>query len=108
MEFVRGRIFRDITLANVHPDQRTAIYDAMNEALATLHGSSCFLSLPLKVIHAAGLNVQKLGLGDFGKPGNYYARQLDRWVQQYEASKTGGNARDGRAHRVAQGACARR
>lgn len=37
MEFVRGRIFRDISLPDVHPDQRSAIYDAMNEALATLH-----------------------------------------------------------------------
>lgn len=41
MEFVRGRIFRDISLPDVHPDQRSAIYDAMNEALATLH---CALS----------------------------------------------------------------
>lgn len=40
MQYVRGRILRDISLAEVHRDQRTAIYDAMNEALAKLH-SAC-------------------------------------------------------------------
>lgn len=92
MEFLRGRIFRDINLPNVHPDQRTAIYDAMNEALATLHcmqqqkKSSFYFSFQHFL---SALNVKALGLGDYGKPGNYYARQLDRWAQQYEASKTG-------------------
>ena len=37
----------------------------------------------------AALDFRALGLADYGKPGNYYARQVERWAQQYEASKTG-------------------
>lgn len=70
MGYLPGRIFWDPALPEVtHPD-RSAIYDAMNAALAALHD----------------VDVAAVGLADFGKPGNYFARQLDRWGRQYLAS----------------------
>jgi aminoglycoside phosphotransferase (APT) family kinase protein len=72
MEWVDGRIFWDPTLPSLSKAERGAIYDAMNEVIARLH----------KVDYAA------VGLGDFGKPGNYVARQIDRWTRQYRASET--------------------
>jgi aminoglycoside phosphotransferase (APT) family kinase protein len=74
MEHVEGRIFRDPTLPGVAPAGRAQIYDAMNEALAKLHR----------------VDVAAVGLADFGKPGNYFARQIGRWTKQYELSKVGG------------------
>jgi len=73
MDFVEGRIFRNAQLPDQSPAERTAIYDHMNEVLARLHG----------VDYAAA------GLGDFGKPGNYIARQINRWTKQYRAAETG-------------------
>jgi aminoglycoside phosphotransferase (APT) family kinase protein len=72
MEYVRGRIFRDPQLPGLPPAERSAIYDDMNAVLARLH----------KVDYAA------VGLADYGKPGNYFARQIGRWSKQYEAAKT--------------------
>jgi aminoglycoside phosphotransferase (APT) family kinase protein len=72
MGHVDGRIFWDPALPGLTPGERTAIYDAMNEALAKLHA----------------VDVAGAGLGDFGKPGNYFARQLQRWGEQYRASET--------------------
>jgi aminoglycoside phosphotransferase (APT) family kinase protein len=72
MDYVEGRIFWDPTLPELEKNRRWAIYDAMNAVIAALH----------KVDYAA------LGLGDFGKPGNYFARQIDRWTKQYRASAT--------------------
>jgi len=72
MEFVEGRIFWDLDLPGLEPAERTAIYDNVNETIATLHNYD----------YAA------LGLGDFGKPGNYFARQISRWSGQYRASET--------------------
>jgi aminoglycoside phosphotransferase (APT) family kinase protein len=72
MEFVVGRIYWDGTLPELDPKERFAIYDAMNETIARLHD----------VDHAT------IGLGDFGKPGNYIARQTARWSKQYLASQT--------------------
>jgi len=72
MEHVEGRLFRDAALPGASPAERTAIYDSMNEVLARLHR----------------LDWKALGLADFGKPGNYYARQIHRWTQQYRASAT--------------------
>lgn len=72
MEYVRGRIFRDPQLPGLAPAERAAIYDDMNDVLARLH----------RVDYAA------IGLADFGKPGNYFARQIGRWSKQYEAAKT--------------------
>jgi aminoglycoside phosphotransferase (APT) family kinase protein len=72
MDYVKGRIFWESTLPDLLPADRAAIYDAMNQVLASLH----------KVDYAA------LGLGDYGKPGSYVARQIDRWTKQYRASET--------------------
>ena len=70
MRFLPGRIFWDPALPDLEGRERTAIYDAMNAALAALHD----------------VDVAAVGLADYGKPGNYFARQLDRWSQQYLAS----------------------
>jgi len=67
MDMVEGRIFWDATLPELGREERAACYDAMNGAIATLHG----------------LDYQALGLGDFGRPGNYFARQIARWSGQY-------------------------
>lgn len=72
MECVEGRIFRDALLPDMAPEERAAIYDAMNETMAKLHS----------VDHEA------IGLGDYGKAGHYIERQTARWIKQYEASKT--------------------
>lgn len=69
MEHVTGRVLWDPALPGETPAARAAIYDAMNAALAQLHS----------------LDPAAVGLGDFGKPGNYFARQLDRWRGQYLA-----------------------
>jgi len=70
MRYLPGRIFWDPALPECNRAERAAIYDAMNAALATLHE----------------VDVESLGLGDYGKPGNYFARQLERWSKQYLAS----------------------
>jgi aminoglycoside phosphotransferase (APT) family kinase protein len=73
MAHVDGRIFWDPAVPEVSRDDRAAIYDEMNRVLAALHA----------------LDPQALGLGGFGKPGNYFARQITRWSDQYRASETG-------------------
>ena len=74
MEYVQGRIFWDASLPEVvHAGERAAIYGEMNRVLAALH----------RVDYAA------CGLADYGKPGNYFARQIKRWSQQYDAARTG-------------------
>jgi aminoglycoside phosphotransferase (APT) family kinase protein len=73
MEHVEGRIFRDVAATTAgSPEERSAIFDAMNDTLAKIHV----------------LDWKALGLTDYGKPGNYMARQVSRWERQYEASKT--------------------
>lgn len=72
MDFVEGRIFWNAALPEQSRADRTAIYDAMNQVLADLHSVS-----PATV-----------GLADYGKPGNYFERQLGRWTTQYRASET--------------------
>lgn len=73
MERVKGRIFRDPTAPEISdPEERSAIFDVMNKTLAKIHLADW----------------EALGLADFGKPGNYMARQVDRWARQYGASKT--------------------
>jgi aminoglycoside phosphotransferase (APT) family kinase protein len=74
MDFLDGRIFWDPALPEAGDnEERAAIYDAMNETLAALHD----------------VDVEAVGLGDFGRPGNYFERQLARWSSQYRASETG-------------------
>jgi aminoglycoside phosphotransferase (APT) family kinase protein len=72
MDYVAGRIFWDPSLPSVGGAERRAIYHEMSRVLACLH----------KVEPAA------IGLGDYGKPGNYFSRQVTRWASQYEAAKT--------------------
>lgn len=74
MDFVDGRILWDPALPEARDnDERAAIYDAMNATLAALHD----------------VDVGAAGLVDFGRPGNYFERQLARWTAQYRASETG-------------------
>lgn len=75
MEFVDGRVLWDQSLPGMTPPQRAAVYDEMNRVIAALHSVD-----PVAV-----------GLGDYGKPGNYFERQIGRWSKQYLASVTGAN-----------------
>ena len=72
MDFVDGRVFWDGLLTGRTNAERAGVYDEMNRVIAALH----------KVDYAA------IGLGDYGKPGNYFARQIGRWSKQYQASET--------------------
>lgn len=72
MEMVDGRIFWDPALPDLHVKERTKIYDAMNDTLAALHA----------------VDPGAIGLADFGKPGNYFERQVARWSHQYGATAT--------------------
>jgi aminoglycoside phosphotransferase (APT) family kinase protein len=72
MECVDGRIFWELDLPESDPGERAAIYDSVNETIAKLHS----------------FDYEALGLADFGKPGNYFARQISRWGGQYRASET--------------------
>ncbi|SFI91000.1 Predicted kinase, aminoglycoside phosphotransferase (APT) family [Sphingomonas sp. NFR04] len=72
MEMVEGRTFWDGSLPDMAPAERTAIYEAIVDTLAALHR----------------IDPQTVGLGDYGKPGNYFARQVERWTRQYRASQT--------------------
>ena len=72
MECVEGRVLWDQSLPGMSPGERAAIYDEQNRVIAQLH----------TVDYAA------IGLGDYGKPGNYFARQIERWTRQYQASVT--------------------
>lgn len=73
MDYLDGRIFWDPALPDLTRDDRAAVYDAMNAALAALHR----------------VDVASVGLLGFGRPGDYFARQLSRWTDQYRASETG-------------------
>jgi aminoglycoside phosphotransferase (APT) family kinase protein len=72
MDCVEGRVLWDPQLPGMMPAERGAIFDEMNRVIAALH----------RVDYAA------IGLADYGKPGNYFARQVDRWSRQYKASET--------------------
>jgi aminoglycoside phosphotransferase (APT) family kinase protein len=72
MEHVEGRVLWDPLLPGMEPTERRAIFDEMNRVIAALH----------RVDYSA------LGLESFGKPGNYFGRQIDRWTRQYKASAT--------------------
>lgn len=72
MAYVPGRVFPDPRLPGLTARERAGIYDAMGRVLARLHT----------------VDWQALGLADFGRPGNYFARQIHRWTSQYRASET--------------------
>jgi aminoglycoside phosphotransferase (APT) family kinase protein len=71
MEHLNGRVFWEPPLPELQKDERTAVYDAMNDTLAKLHS----------------VDIEAVGLADFGRPGSYFARQLGRWSKQYKASE---------------------
>ncbi len=70
MECVEGRVLWEPHLPDLSKAERFAIYDSLCDVLARLHS----------------LDYKKLGLGDYGRPGNYFARQISRWSKQYYAS----------------------
>jgi aminoglycoside phosphotransferase (APT) family kinase protein len=72
MSMKEGRVFWDGTLPDLDKAGRRAVYTAEIETLAYLHR----------------FDPDVIGLGDFGRPGNYCARQVDRWIKQYRASET--------------------
>jgi len=72
MEYVEGRVLWDPRLPGMRPAERRAIYDETNRVIAALHR----------------VDYEAIGLGDYGKPGNYFRRQIDRWSRQYKASET--------------------
>ena len=72
MEYLEGRVFWDPVLPELNNDERSAVYDDMNRVLAAMHS----------------INVADVGLGDYGRPGNYFERQVGRWTKQYRASET--------------------
>lgn len=71
MDKVEGRVLWDLKLPGLEPAQRRAIYDAQVDTLAALHR----------------FDPAAIGLGDYGKPGNYFERQVGRWTKQYRASE---------------------
>ncbi len=70
MERVEGRVFSDCALPDCQPEERRALYLSMAETLAQLHA----------------VRPDDIGLQDYGRPGNYFARQIARWTQQWHDS----------------------
>lgn len=72
MDFVAGRVLWDPALPGMSPAERAAIHDEANRVIAALHT----------------VDVAAVGLADYGRPGNYFERQIARWSKQYQASVT--------------------
>ena len=72
MEHVEGRVLWEQSLPGMDAAARGAIYDEMNRVIAALHS----------------VDFAAVGLADYGRPGNYFARQIGRWSKQYKASET--------------------
>jgi len=72
MDYVEGRIFWNPVLPKMRPAERADIFDEMNRVIAALHR----------------VDYQAIGIGDYGKPGSYFLRQIKRWTKQYRASET--------------------
>ncbi|MBI3992649.1 MAG: phosphotransferase [Candidatus Lambdaproteobacteria bacterium] len=72
MEYVDGRVIRDPSVPGVSAEERAAMYRSLAQVLARLHA----------------VDYKALGLEDYGRPGNYFQRQLARWSKQYEVTKT--------------------
>jgi aminoglycoside phosphotransferase (APT) family kinase protein len=71
MDKVEGRVLWDLKLPGMEPGERRAIYEAQVDTLAALHA----------------FDPAAIGLGDYGRPGNYFERQVGRWTKQYRASE---------------------
>ena len=67
MDMVEGRIFWDATIPEANREERRALFDAMNSTIAALHN----------------VDHEGVGLADYGRPGNYFERQIGRWSKQY-------------------------
>jgi aminoglycoside phosphotransferase (APT) family kinase protein len=72
MDMVEGRTIWDGSMPDSNPAERRATYEAMIDTLAALHN----------------VDVEAAGLSDFGKPGNYFGRQVERWTKQYRLAET--------------------
>lgn len=72
MDFLEGRIFWDAGLPEAQKEERAPLYHALVDTLADLHN----------------VDYKAAGLSDYGKPGNYFERQIGRWSKQYEAAET--------------------
>ncbi len=72
MDMVEGRTIWDGAMPGSNPAERRATYEAMIDTLAALHN----------------VDVEKAGLSDYGKPGNYFERQIGRWTKQYRLAET--------------------
>jgi aminoglycoside phosphotransferase (APT) family kinase protein len=72
MDCVEGRVLWDPALPGMQNAQRAAYYNELNRVIAALHG----------------VDYRKVGLAEYGKPGNYIERQISRWTKQYRASET--------------------
>lgn len=72
MDYLSGRIFRDARLPELEPEERAAVYDQLNLTLAKLHG----------------VDVDAVGLADYGRRGGYFERQIARWIKQYRGAES--------------------
>ena len=72
MDCVEGRVIWEQSLPGMEPAERGAIYAEMNRVIALLHNA----------------NAAQIGLETYGKPGNYFGRQIERWSKQYRLSET--------------------
>lgn len=71
MEFMDGRVIWDPSLPGFEPQQRASLYEEMNRVLAALHS----------------VNIEEVGLSNFGKAEDYFGRQINTWTKQYRASE---------------------
>ncbi len=72
MEMVEGRVLWDLSLPDLEPAERRMVVEAQVAVLAALHN----------------LDVDTIGLTDFGRPGDYFERQIARWTRQYRSAET--------------------
>ena len=73
MERINGRVFTDTSLSDLSSDERAPIWMAVADTMAAMHA----------------VRPDEVGLSDFGRPGNYFERQISRWDRQYRASPSG-------------------
>lgn len=72
MQHIQGRVLWEQSLPGLSPADRSSLYDEMNRVMAALHN----------------VDAAAIGLADYGRPGNYFARQIGRWSKQFQASET--------------------